>query len=320
MMKQRSIQSERTNKQVKTGKAYALPFIISSLLLTIGCCVFSVLCLYQSNIPFFLENIVAFSLLLCTIFVVIFGICTWLIIRDKERAYKTCFSILILLLVSAILLFILLKTGFFRVIKDENSLQQYLAEKGAWMPVIYIVLQYLQVIVLPIPGMVSTLAGVALFGPLQTLLYSFLGIMLGSLTAFFIGRKVGYKAVAWIVGADTLTKWRKKLKGKDHLLLTLMFLLPLFPDDALCFIAGLSNMSTRYFIIMLTLSRLLAISLTCYSIDLIPFNTWWGLLIWGAFFAFVILSFLIVYKNIEKIQAWLSKRFKIFSKKNKKEN
>ena len=320
MMQERPISNNHTTANNKTGKARALPFIILGLLLTLGCCVFFVLCLYYANIPLLSQNIVLFSALICLLFILLFFLSVCLTVKEKERAYKTCLSVLILLLFSAVLLFVLLKTGFFNVIKDENSLQQYLEEKGAWMPIVYILLQYLQVIILPIPGMVSTLAGVALFGPFQTLVYSFVGIMLGSLTAFFIGRKVGYKAVSWIVGADTLKKWQKKLRGKDNLLLTLMFLLPLFPDDALCFIAGLSSMTTRYFLLLLTVSRFLAIALTCYSIDFIPFNTWWGLLIWGIFFAVVLISFWLVCKNLDKIQQWLSKRFKTFRKGKKRKN
>ena len=65
---------------------------------------------------------------------------------------------------------------------------------------------------------------------------------------------------------------------------------------------------------MIVVSRILQISVTCYSIDLIPFTTWWGLLIWVVFFAVVLAGFVIVYKNIDKIQEWITRRFK----KNKK--
>ena len=208
-----------------------------------------------------------------------------------------------------IVLFILQRTGFFSVIQDENSLQEYLASKGAWMPVVYTVLQYLQVVILPIPSVVSTVAGVALFGPFQTMIYSLIGVLLGSFTGFLIGRKLGNKAVAWMIGKDTMNKWQNKIKGKDYLLLTLMFILPVFPDDVLCFVAGLSTMTWGYFSVMIVVSRILQISVTCYSIDLIPFTTWWGLLIWVLFFALLMLGFVIVYKNIDRIQAWISKRF-----------
>ena len=170
------------------------------------------------------------------------------------------------------------------------------------MPAFYILLQYLQVVVLPIPSIVSTVAGLALFGPFWTTVFSLIGIILGSVTAFFVGRKLGNKAVAWMVGEDALKKWQTKLKGKDNLVLTVMFVLPLFPDDILCFLAGLSSMSFSYFIVMMTIARVLAISATCYSIDLIPFDTWWGLLIWGILLATLIFAFIWIYKNLDKIQ------------------
>ena len=200
------------------------------------------------------------------------------------------------------------------MVRTPESLEMYLKKAGVWMPIIYIVLQYLQVVLLPIPSTVSTLAGVALFGPFETLLYSLLGIIPASLTAFFVGRKLGYKAVAWIVGKEELDKWQKKLKGKDNLLLTIMFVLPMFPDDVLCFIAGLSSMTFQYFFIMVAVSRILAISVTCYSLEFIPLTEWWGLLIWAILIILVVTAFIFIYKNLDKIQAWIkSKR-----KKNRK--
>ena len=176
------------------------------------------------------------------------------------------------------------------------------------MPTVYIVLQYLQVVILPIPGVVSTAVGVALFGPFLTIFYSLIGILLGSFTAFYIGRKLGGKAVAWLIGDETLSAWQKKLKGKDNFVLTLMFLLPMFPDDILCFIAGLSTMTIRYFIIMITVSRVFAVTATCYSFQFIPFNTWWGVLLWAILFASIIIAFVLIYKNMDVIQKKLSKR------------
>ena len=68
-------------------------------------------------------------------------------------------------------------------------------------------LAVISVYLCPIPGSVAVAAGVALFGPLKCAIYSFIGIILGSVVAFAIGRWVGYKAVKWIVGEDTLKKW-----------------------------------------------------------------------------------------------------------------
>lgn len=211
-------------------------------------------------------------------------------------------SFYVLLLVSLAIWLLLQKTNFFQLIDTPEKLQEYLRKAGVWMPILYIVLQFLQVIILPIPSIVSTIAGVALFGSFWAMIYSLAGILLGSVTAFFIGRKVGNKAVAWMVGEETLNKWQKKLKGKDNLFLTLMFFLPLFPDDILCFIAGLSTMTTRYFLIVVLLARFIGIFATCYSINFIPFTSWWGIMVWGVLMVCFSLGFILMYKNIDKIQ------------------
>ena len=300
--------SLRVDNDRKSGGV--LPLVITFLALSIACVVFAILCIYSTKIAFLASNRLLFSLLAGGFMVEFFILCVWFVIRAKETWYKSALSGLILTLFALIVLFILQKTGFFNVIQNQNTLQEYLESKGAWMPVVYTVLQFLQVVVLPIPSVVSTLAGVALFGAFQTMIYSLIGVLLGSFTGFLIGRKLGGKAVSWMIGIDTLNKWQRKIKGKDYLLLTLMFILPVFPDDVLCFIAGLSTMTLRYFSIMIVFSRLLQISITCYSIDLIPFTTWWGLSIWVAFFLAILVGFLFVYRNIDKIQRSLSKRLR----------
>lgn len=292
-----------------------LPLLITFLGVSIACVVFAILCIYGTKIAFLASNRLLFSLLAGGLLTAFFVLCVWLVVRKKEVWYKSALSGFILMLFGLVVLFILQQTGFFNVIQSQNSLQEYLESKGAWMPVVYTVLQFLQVVVLPIPSVVSTLAGVALFGAFQTMVYSLIGVLLGSFTAFFVGRKLGNTAVSWMIGEETMNKWQNKIKGKDYLLLTLMFILPVFPDDVLCFVAGLSTMTLRYFAFMIIFSRFLQISLTCYSIDLIPFTTWWGLSIWIAFFSALLAVFLIVYKNIDKIQGWITKRFRKKGKK-----
>jgi uncharacterized membrane protein YdjX (TVP38/TMEM64 family) len=94
------------------------------------------------------------------------------------------------------------------------------------------------------------------------------------------------------------------------LFLILAFLLPVFPDDILCFLAGLSSMSMGYFLSIISVSRIIAITATCYSLNLIPFNTWWGITIWVIFLILFIVGITILYKNMDKIQKWLKNRKK----------
>lgn len=294
------------NKKIqftKNGIIFSLIFA----LFTVLSCAFAILCLRALEITFIIDHLTLFSILAVALLVIIGCTSIYFSLTGKEALTKTFFSGYLLVLFLLILVYILQATGFFAVIQDEQKFKEYLEKSGGWMPIAYIIFQYLQVVILPIPAVVSTGAGVALFGPFYAMLYSLVGIICGSLTAFFIGRKLGRRAVSWMVGEDTLVKWQNKLKGKDNLVLTLMFLFPLFPDDVLCFIAGLSSMTSKYFCIMILISRLFSVSTTCYSLDLIPFNTLWGLAVWGVIVIVVVVGFLWLYKNLDKIQAFITK-------------
>ena len=185
-----------------------------------------------------------------------------------------------------------------------------MASFGYLAVVIYVLMNVLQVVVLPIPGFIAVATGVALFGALKTSIFSYIGIVVGSLIAFFIGRVLGYKVVVWLVGEESVKKWLKSIKNKDKLILTFMFLFPFFPDDVLCFVAGLSTMSTLYFIFMILICRLISVVITSYSVhgSIIPYNTWWGILIWVVIGVLTVILTIYLYRNGDNIVKRFKKR------------
>ena len=301
--KQTTTKNKQTQAQLLVGSLCLFAFSLVALC-------FGILIIFFFQEGFVKNHRILLLILLFLLVALILSLGLVFGIKNKVSFFRTSVIVAFLCAFFAIVYYVLLRSGFLKIISDPDAYKEFLASAGVWMALIYILLQYLQVVVLPIPSFVSTLAGVALFGPHLATLYSLIGIVLGSLTAFFIGRKLGYKAVAWIVGKEDLDKWQTKLKGKDNFVLTAMFLLPLFPDDVLCFVEGLSSMTNRYFIVMMIVCRIIGVTTTCYSIQLLPFNTWWGLLGWGLIYAAVIVAFVLFYKNLDKINAWLKKRKK----------
>ncbi|MGN1235223.1 MAG: TVP38/TMEM64 family protein, partial [Christensenellaceae bacterium] len=182
----------------------------------------------------------------------------------------------------AILIFFLYHvTGLSDIAYDEESLKKWISSTGIWAPLVFILFTIAQVILLPVPFTLSIAAGMLCFGTWLCALYSFIGAVVGSLIGFLIGRKLGSKAVAWLVGKETLDTWMKKIRGKDVFLLSAMFILPMFPDDVLTFVSGLSSMSFLYFFGLMIVSRGITVVTTCFFFDIIPFDTWWGLTIWA---------------------------------------
>ncbi len=234
-----------------------------------------------------------------------------LFLFKKQSAYRLTVCMLIFVDICSAVFFTLCATGLLGKITSVDALREFIELAGGKAAVIYVTFCFLQVVLLPVPGSIAVAVGVAMFGPLKCALYAFVGIILGSIAAFSVGHFIGYKAVCWIVGRETLDKWQKKLKGKDYLILTLMFILPMFPDDVLCFVAGLSSMTWGYFIIMIILTRALSVFSTAYSFELIPFNTWWGITIWIAIAVLIVASFWLVCKYSDRIDKFIKTKFKI---------
>ena len=232
-------------------------------------------------------------------------------VLNKQAIYRLITCALIFFAFCGAVFYTVCATGIITKINSIEALRDYIDSFGNLAVFLFILFCFLQVIVLPVPGSAAVAAGVALFGPVRCIIYSFIGIVTGSIVAFAIGRWVGYKAVKWIVGKETLDKWLEKVKGEDYLRLSLMFLLPMFPDDVLCFVAGLSSMTWGYFIIMIIVTRIIAVVSTAYSVGFIPFNTWWGILIWLALLALVILAFWLVCKYSDKIDGFIKNKLKL---------
>lgn len=267
--------------------------------------------LAYKSLPFINKNFVLLlSLSLALISALILAYIIFYIF-DKKVIYRLILCTLICLSIAGAVFFAICATGIIKKIGSIDALRDYISQFGNMAVFLYILFSFLQVVILPIPGSVTVATGVALFGPLKCSIYSFIGITLGSVVAFAIGRWIGEKAVKWIVGEDSLKKWLAKLKGKDYLILSIMFLLPLFPDDVLCFVAGLSSMTWTYFLVMIVITRVTSILATSYSVGLIPFTTWWGILIWLLIGALVIIAFWVVCKYSDKIDYFIKNKLKI---------
>ena len=200
---------------------------------------------------------------------------------------------------------------------DQDKLQAALSEVGWWKYLIFCLLQFLQVTFIPLPAMVTTIVGTILFGPFVATLLSLVGIMSGSIFAFWLGDKFGEKVVSWIVGEKSMKKYSNLLFDKGKYIFFLMMLFPIFPDDVLCLVAGMTAMTYRFFLVTIVLTRPIGIIMTCYlgSGDIIPFSGW-GLIVWAVLILILIILFWVAYRYKDQIEqlinnmaAFLKKKF-----------
>ncbi|EOW1912878.1 TVP38/TMEM64 family protein [Enterococcus hirae] len=155
------------------------------------------------------------------------------------------------------------------VFKDLNSLRGLVGDSIILGPIIFILIQILQVVIPIIPGGISTAAGVLIFGPYAGFIYNYVGICIGSIIIFLLGRRYGKPFILSMVSDKTYNKYVGWLDNQNRFekLFALAIFLPVAPDDALCLMDGLTNISVKKYTWIILLAKPLSIFL--YSMALI---------------------------------------------------
>src|SRR5437879_3871139 len=129
-----------------------------------------------------------------------------------------------------------------RLYLDKRFLRLTLREWGLLAPVIFIGMQALQVIIAPIPGDLTGILGGYLFGEWVGLVYSSVGLTVGSVAAFAVGRWLGAHYVQRLVSPDIWRKLGFIVEAEGTILCFVIFLIPGLPKDMTCYLFGLSPM------------------------------------------------------------------------------
>ena len=148
------------------------------------------------------------------------------------------------------------ETKLWDIFPDHHRSKEFILSFGAYSPLAYILLQVAQVVVAPIPGGAIEFLGGYLFGVKAGLIYSMIGLILGSWLAFSLARIFEKWAVEKFVSPKTMKKFDYLIGHEGAILSFLLFLIPGFPKDALCYILGLTPMHLGIFLIISTLGRI----------------------------------------------------------------
>lgn len=150
-----------------------------------------------------------------------------------------------------------LKSYFDGDFSSVDTFKQYILGFGAWSPVILIAVQLVQVVIPLLPSAFGCAAGSMLFGAFGGFLCNYIGICAGSIIAFFIARRLGTQVVQKLVGEKNYHKYLDWIGKRKNFTLTLFLaiLLPLAPDDILCFLSGLTGISCKKFIAIILIAK-----------------------------------------------------------------
>lgn len=167
----------------------------------------------------------------------------------------------ILIIITALLVLVIIaavingyRAGYF---SSQSALESYVKSFGAAGPLVFVLYQSLQVVVPSLPGFIGCAAGAGLFGSFGGFVCNYIGICIGSIGAFWFARKFGIQFVKRMISEKNYNKYIGCLGEKKRFItiLILSILLPLAPDDAICYLAGLTKMSYKKFCIIILLAK-----------------------------------------------------------------
>lgn len=152
--------------------------------------------------------------------------------------------------------------------QSVDTLQAFIRKFGYGGMLLFVAIQIIQVVFPILPGGISCLAGVLLYGPWIGFVCSYIGICIGSMAAFGIARNLGRPAFGRLFSERQIHKyeeWTKK-DGKFARFFAAAIFFPVAPDDLLCYLAGTTAMTWKQFLCIILLGKPFSIAL--YSLGL----------------------------------------------------
>ena len=191
------------------------------------------------------------------------------------------------------------RTGLIEKINSLEEVQALIAKAGPFAGAAYFLIQLLTVILAPIPSNVSMLAGALVLGFWPALLLGVAAIFTGSMLVFLAARRLGQRHVQRFVDGGVMNKYLPIIREKQEVFLFFALLLPFFPDDMLCILAGLTTMPAVRFAAIMLLARpwglVFAALVGCGMLDL-PL---WG---WALMLTVLGAVFVLAMKHSAKIE------------------
>ncbi len=196
-------------------------------------------------------------------------------------------------------------TVLWEAFQGREQLRAFIENWGALAPVAFIFIQGLQVVMAPIPGEFTGAVGGFIFGAVPNIVYSTVGLTVGSLIAFLAARIVGLPLVKMAVPCEMVERFEFLTKRKGALLAFVLFAIPGFPKDILCYLLGLSPMGFVSFATVCTLGRIPGTVMLSYSGAAVYNENWWLLIILAAAALVAIAVFFLIR---DRIEWWVKKR------------
>ena len=137
-----------------------------------------------------------------------------------------------------------------RLVGDREATTAFLQGYGTSGPIALSFLLVAQVFFAFIPGHILMISGGYVYGFMTAFLITLTSTVIGSQLAFVLARRAGRPVVNRLISAKLLDRWGQVAERNGAMFFLFAFWVPLFPSDAMCFVAGLSAISFRRFFVV----------------------------------------------------------------------
>ncbi|MFP4302161.1 MAG: TVP38/TMEM64 family protein [Spirochaetaceae bacterium] len=174
--------------------------------------------------------------------------------RILTRLEPFAFPLFLLVVILSVLLF---REQLWAPLAERERLQEWIEGAGIWAPGLFVAVQVVQVVIFVIPGEVAQAAAGYLFGVWFGMLYSLLGIAIGSGFNYIVGSRLGEPFLRRVLGPGRQEEFLSVARSpRGRLGFFLFFLIPGIPKDVLCYVAGTARMGVFTFLLISMAGRL----------------------------------------------------------------
>jgi uncharacterized membrane protein YdjX (TVP38/TMEM64 family) len=145
---------------------------------------------------------------------------------------------------------------------SREAITTSMEHAGIWGPVVLFILFVLQVFIAFIPGQALMVACGYLYGFWGGFLLSWLSLVVGGEMAYVLARNYGRPFAEKWISPTVLERWNKAAVGQGITFFAVSLVMPLVPNDAMCYVAGLGTISRIRFSIANLLGRGMACIIT----------------------------------------------------------
>ena len=191
-------------------------------------------------------------------------------VEKRRKIIRLLIALLVIISISVGLFFIFRAAG----ITDIEKMQEWISATGAWSIVVFLLVQIAFTTLLsfvPVASMSFILLGVALFGPnWKTFLICFSGVIISSVLMDLIGRFGGSKLIKLLVGEEDYNNATALVHERGPVYVPVMYLLPMFPDDAICMVVGATKINFWIHLAEIVLCRGIGCATIVFGISVLP--------------------------------------------------